>query len=75
MQQRVGVAARLRQPFEHQLGRCLVGRALEVAHLRGVQLVAGVLLVHLGGHALEGFFHLRFGDQPTTHERRKLSNS
>jgi hypothetical protein len=23
-----------------------------------VELVAGVLFVHLGGHALEGFFHL-----------------
>ncbi len=64
MQQRLGIPTRLRQSLEHQLSRGLVGRALEVAGHGGVELVPGVLLVHLGGHALEGFFNLRFGHHP-----------
>ena len=61
MQQWLGVAAGLRHALEHQLSRRLVGRALEVTHHGGVELVTGVLLVHLGGHTLESFFHLRIG--------------
>ena len=41
-------------------GGCL-RRTVEVAHHGGVQLVASVLLVHLGSHTLEGFFYLGLG--------------
>ena len=58
MQQRLGVAARLFQFFEHQVTRRLVGhRRVEVPGHRLVERVAGVLPIH-SGHALEHFLEV-----------------
>lgn len=62
MQQRLGVATRLRQTLEHQFGRSLVGiGSREVASQLRIELVARVLLVHYRGRAFEGFGDLGFG--------------
>ena len=72
VQQRFGVAAGLFHAFEDQLTRRLVRHGgVEVAGHGLVQLVAGVLLVHHGGHALKRFGNLGFGHhtvvQPVSH--------
>ncbi len=62
MQQRLGVAARLLQSFEHQVAGGLVGHGgFEVSGHGLVSGVTGVLLVHHSGHALKSFLHLLFG--------------
>ena len=61
MQQGLGVAAWLLQALEDQIASRLVsGRGVEVAGHWLVQGVTGILVVHHGGHALEGFGDLGF---------------
>ncbi len=62
VQQRLGVAAGLLHALEHQIAGRLVGGGLgEAAGHLPVGRIARVLLVHHGGHALEGFAHLVLG--------------
>src|SRR5579859_2135307 len=53
MQDRLGIAVRLRPSFEHQIARCLEGDGIiEMAGHRAIKLVALILVIDHGGHPL-----------------------